>query len=468
MSTSSTSLSTPVTVSGAGFTGVSGFASSLQQVLSRSVAIASLPLDSLQAQLTTLQNQQTAVQGLDAAFTSLQSSIGNIQSTISSGLLDATVADSSIASATVGSGATPGSYSLEVDNLGAASTALSVAGSTAITDPTTQSITSAPSVTLTVGSSSTVITPSGSSLEDLANAINSSAGSEVQATVVNVGSRSSPDYRLSISAVSLGTDAITLTDSNGNNLIANSGTGTPVSYQVDGTPITGNSTTLTLAPGLTVNLLGQSTAGQATTITVADNPSNLASALSSFAQAYNSAVSAVSAQRGQSGGALQGDSTITSLTGVLSQLVTYNSGSPNNSLANFGITVDSTGVLSVDASTFTSAAATNFQGLLTTLGGATTGGFLEAATNLLTSVEDPNTGTIKTEETSLTNEISSQQTQISSEQSTVNQLQSSLTAQIAAADSAIAGLENQVTFVTGLFAQYTGATNTQANGVPTL
>ncbi|HYA18894.1 MAG TPA: flagellar filament capping protein FliD [Bryobacteraceae bacterium] len=468
MSTSSTSLTTPVTVPAAGFTGVSKFASSLQQVLSRAVSIASLPLDSLESGLTTLQNQQTAVQGLDSAFTALQSSISALDSTVSSGLLEASVADGSIASATVASSASPGTYTLEVDNLGSSSTALSIAGSTAVSDPTSQGITSASSVTLTVGNSSTVITPTGTTLEDLANAINSEAGSQVQATIVNVGSSSSPDYRLSLSAVNLGTDAIGLADSNGNNLIQSSTQGQLASYQVDGTTVSSSTRRVTISPGLTVTLLGQSTSGQPTTVTVQDSPEALASAFSSFAQAYNSAVSAVSAQRGQNAGTLQGDSLITSLTGVLSQLVTYNSGSPNDSLANFGITVDSTGVLSVDTATFTSAAAANFEGLLTTLGGATTGGFLEAAANLLSSVEDPTTGSIKTEESSLSNEISTQQTEIANEQNTVNQLQSNLTAQISAADTAIAGLENQVTFVTGLFAQYTGATNTQANGVPTL
>ena len=83
-------------------------------------------------------------------------------------------------------------------------------------------------------------------------------------------------------------------------------------------------------------------------------------------------------------------------------------------------------------------------------------------------MEDVTTGSIKTEEGSLAGSVTSQESQIANEQNTVNQLQSSLTAQISAADSAIANLENQVTFVTGLFAQYTGAINTQTNGVPTL
>jgi hypothetical protein len=50
----------------------------------------------------------------------------------------------------------------------------------------------------------------------------------------------------------------------------------------------------------------------------------------------------------------------------------------------------------------------------------------------------------------------------------VSQLQTNLTAQISAADAAIAALESQVSYVTGLFAQFTGANSTQSNGLTTL
>ena len=92
----------------------------------------------------------------------------------------------------------------------------------------------------------------------------------------------------------------------------------------------------------------------------------------------------------------------------------------------------------------------------------------ETATNLLTGVEDPNTGVIPTEVVQLGNQIISQQNQISDEQARVNTLETNLTAQISQADSTIASLESQVSYVTGLFAQYTGASNTQSNGLATL
>jgi flagellar hook-associated protein 2 len=470
MATSATSLSAVASLTAPPtFSGVSKFATSLQQVLTRAVGIASLPLGLDQAQLTTFNTTQTDVQALDTAFKTLQGSLTSLQSAVTSGLLATSLSDGSTVTATVGTGATAGTYTISVDSLGAFSTALSNAGSTPISDPTSQGISTDTSLTLSVGATATTITPASNSLQDLVSAINSQAGGQVAATLVNVGSSSSPDYRISLQAAKLGTDAIDLTDSSGD-LISTSTPGSLASYQIDGltTPVTSESRTVTLSPGLTVNLIGQSASGASTTITVAHNPTALASTFSSFAGNYNAALDALSQYHGQNGGALEGSSLVQSLTGVLAQIGTYTTGSPSGSLANFGITVDETGLLSVDTSAFTAAANANFSTLLSTLGGTTSGGFLQAATNLLNGAEDPINGAIKIEEGSLTGQITGQQALIANEQSRVNQLQTNLTKQIATADSAIAALEGQVSFVTGLFAQFTGANNTQSNGLSTL
>lgn len=451
------------------FNGVSKFASSLQQVLSRAVGIASLPLDSLEAGLTTLNDKQSAVQGLDAAFLTLQQSVTSLQSALSSSLLNSSLSNAGVVTANVQSGASAGTYTIEVLNLGAYSNALSVAGASPVTDPTASGIGAAGNLTLSVGGANTVITPQSGSLQNLASAINQQAGGAVQASVVNVGSTSSPDYRLSLVSANLGSTAIDLKDSNGADLISSSTLGSQASYKVDGSsPVNSSSRSLTLAPGLTVNLVGQSATGQPTTITVANSPTGLAAAFNSFANSYNAAVDAVSQFHGQNGGVLEGDSLIQTLSNVLSQLGSYNNGSPEGALANFGIAVDQTGHLSVDSAAFTNAANANFPALLSIIGNSSTGGFLPTATNLLSGLEDASSGLIKSEETDLQTQITDQQNKIADEQSRVNDLQTSLTAQISRADVAIASLESQVSYVTGLFAQYTGATNTQSNGLATL
>ena len=457
MSTSTTSAATAAQT----FSGQSQFAASLQQVITRAVGIASLPLDSDQATLTTLNGQQTALQGLDTDFTSLQTSINNIQTALTSSSLTTSVSNGSVVSASLGAGAAAGAYSIVVDDLGAYSTALSNAGSTPVTDPTSQGISSSTTLTLNINGNLTTITPASTSLADHARAINYQAAGQVQATVVNVGSTASPDYRLSLTASQLGPTTIDLTDSTDTSVINESVAGSLATYQVAGQPdvLSSDSRTVTLAPGLAVNLLSQSTSGQATTITVANDPTALSSAFSSFAQTYNQAVTDLAQHHGQSGGALEGDSIVSTLTNVLQQLSNFSNGSPETSLANFGITVNDTGQLSVDGTTFASAADANFSTLVATLGGTSTGGFLQAATNALNSVEDPTQGALKIEENTVTNEITAQNTTITNEQAKITQLQTNITAQMVQADAAISALESQLSYVNGLFFSITGNNN---------
>ncbi len=280
--------------------------------------------------------------------------------------------------ATVQQGALAGTYSIEVESLGSYSTALSSAGASSVADPTKENISADSSFTLQIGSTSTTITPASSTLQSLVQAINSTASDKVQATLVNVGSTGSPDYRLSLRAVNLGADPIDLTDGSGS-LISTSTAGELASYKVAGldSSITSNSRTVTLAPGLSVNLTGKSVAGQATTVSVVNSSNAVASAFSSLAVAYNRAVDTIAQHYGEGAGPLQGDSLLQSLSQVLTQIGAYNNGSPATALANFGITLDQSGHLSVNTTTFNAAASADFSGLLSTLGSTTTTGFLK-------------------------------------------------------------------------------------------
>ena len=462
MSTTSSLLSEATSLTGSqGFNGISKFAGGLQQVLVRAVGIAALPLHSLEAGLTKLNDRQSAIQNLDRVFASLQSAASSLDASLKNNLRTTSISDASVLSATVASTAAAGTFSVEVLNAGAYSTAVSAAGGSPVTDPSATGITASTSLTLTVGSGSPVtITPASASLSDLADAINSSASAGVQATVVNVGSTASPDYRLSLASKSLGADAIQLTGDEGN-LISTSTPGALASYKVNGlaAPVGSTTRTVTLAPGLTVNILGQSPSGVATTITVRNDAAAAASGLSSFARAYNSAVDALAAQHGPSGGVLAGDSLLASLSGVLTRLGTYSNGSSARSLAAFGITVDKTGHLSVDAGALTTAANGNFSGLLTTLGSAATGGFLQLAGNSLTGLEDTTRGAIKLESAHVADQIAARQSRIADELSRLTVLQENLTRRIARADAAIAALETKSSYVNGLFYSITGNNN---------
>lgn len=449
------SIASPVSSSSANtyFTGMSNYSSSLNNEISQEVQIASLPIDLLDNDVTTLTNQSNELQTLQGDFSSVQNAISGLASAAGN-TLAVSVSNSSVATATLGTGATAGSYTLAVSNLGSNSDALSVDpssanGLTTVTDPTSQNISASGTFTLSINGATPGITVSATNLNGLAQAItNADAG--VQATVVNVGSGSAPDYRLSLQSNQLGPVTMQVNDGT-QNLLAPSGTaGVPAQYTINGQPVSNDSDTVTLAPGLTVNLTGTTTTPA--TITVAANASGIGSALQSFVSSYNSAITELGKNMGQSGGALAGQSVVYQLTDALQGLANYNGGSGNiSSMAALGVSFDdTTGQLSFDQSTFNSATSGQTDALAAFLGSATGGGFLETATNILSGIEDPTTGTLTNQITSIQANITSTNAQISEKENAVTLLQTSLTQQMAAADAMLYSMQQQATEIQGI------------------
>jgi flagellar hook-associated protein 2 len=431
------------------FNGTSQYASDLQTTLTRAISIASLPLQQLQNQLTNLNSESSALSSLNSNFGAILSALDSISSGVNTPT--AAVSDGTVLTAQTSDNALPATYTIDVISPGSQSTALSTTGLPAVSDPTSQSITSSTSLTLTVGSSSFTIKPASNTLNALAAAINS-AGAGVSASIINLGNSSAPSYQLSIQNNQLGTASIQLNDGS-TNLLQTLQVGADAQYQVNGqpsTPITSTSSTVTIAPGVTAELLQAGTSQ----ITVGTTSSSVDSGISSFITAYNAGVDAVAANRGQNAGPLAADPIITTLQQSNQSLVEY-TGSGNGavqSLADLGITLDETGHLSFDQSQFDSLLASDPQDVASFLGSTTTGGFLQAAANNLNALEDATTGTFQAEQTSLANQITQTNQQITAEQDHINLVQTSLTAQISAADSTIASLEQQVSEVTALFA----------------
>jgi flagellar hook-associated protein 2 len=450
-------MSTTPTASATYFTGVSTYASDLQQVITRAVSIASMPLTLMQNQLQSLNNQQSALSGLDSTFTALQNAIAGIGNALGPSSYSATSSSSAI-SASVSSAALEGSYSVDVTSLGSYSTSISDPSLPAVADPNSSSISTASSYTLTVNGKTTTITPAGGSLMDLAQAINS-ASAGVQASIVNAGS----SYRLVVRSTNLAGDSIQLNDGS-QDLLDTLTTGAPATYDISGLggatqPIDSSSRTVTLAPGVTINLLQQTAAGQPATVTVSRDTSGAASAISSFVDAYNAAVDALNQQVGQSGGALSGESTISDLRNAMRQITQYSGTSGGVTLlSQMGITMDDTGKLTFDSSQFSSVSASDLDQFL---GSATGGGFLQTATNTMNAVEDPTTGFIPTATNDVNGEITQENDLITQEQQKITDLQNTLTQQMAAADATIASLEQQKDYITNLF---TAMINENTNG----
>ena len=449
------------TSSSAIFTGSSQFSNDFVQVVQRAVQFASLPMQQTQNEVATLQSQSTELSTLGSKFSALQSALSNLNNALGIGSYTASATASATGTqiASVALSGTPGvgTYTLEVDGVGSYATAMSNDG-TSVTDPAKAGISNGTSFKLWVGTVSTTITPASTTLSALADAINrSSAG--VQATVVNVGSTSTPDYRLSLQNGQLAQTTLQLKavdgTSPGVDLLTPQAPGAAATYRVNGkpakdlNPLASSSATITLAPGVSATMLSAGTS----TITVGRSTSAVSSALQSLATAYNAARNEIANNRGQSKGPLAGQSILSSLSQVLSQIANYSTGTDGiSSLTALGLSFDSNFNLSFDGSQFASATTGQISQLSDFLGSTKTGGFLKAANDALQSITDSDDGVIQSAQTSVQHQITRDNQSIADQQQRITDLQNNLNRQMAAADAAISALEQQYSYLHDMFA----------------
>jgi flagellar hook-associated protein 2 len=224
--------------------------------------------------------------------------------------------------------------------------------------------------------------------------------------------------------------------------------------------VTSNTRSVEIAAGTTLTLTG---AGS-TDVTVTRSISTLNTALSGFADAYNAAVAELGKQRGQAAGPLQGESIVNSLSQALASITTYSSSAGDVGLTDLGLTLNLNGTVTYSPLTLMSTDLSNSNGVTAFLGSTTGGGFLKAANDALTSIEDPATGLLKTTEADVQSQITSLGTTISDKQTQVDQLQTQLTNQMATADAMIASMEQQYSYLNSMFAAQQTADQMYANG----
>jgi flagellar hook-associated protein 2 len=430
------------------FVGGSSFAFDFQQVIDRAVAIAALPLTQLRAQRSALTTQSTALETIGTGFADLQSAINAVNSAATSESHFATVGDETIARVSLSGSVLAADYSLEVTDLGARTLTLGLDGLPTVTDPFTESISASAAFTLTVDTVDYAVTPASGSLFDLASAINAS-GAGVQATVVNIGGSAGADYRLSIQSEKYAAVTIQLNDGS-QDLLDTLATGSAVVYNVNGVPVGGisaDSRSVTLSPGVTVDLLKTGT----TSISVSKTSSSVADALDGFVTAFNANLNALDLHRGTSGGVLSGQVILSTLARSMSQIVGHTAGSGNiRSLADLGLRLDDQGRLSLDR---TALAAKPVDDVLAFLGNATSG-FLKAAGDGMNLIQDSNDGLLALEQASFARQLQRQNLLIASNEDRIETMRQNLTARMAAADSVIAVLEQQAAGIQTLFESF--------------
>jgi len=427
----------------------------------------------LNSQSAALDSQVSAFGTFTSALDTLQGTLAALENPTQLGGYDATVADTSIASATASSGAVAAQYSLAVQNLATATQLTSAPVASSATPIGTGDL------TINVGTSSATINidSTDNTLAGIASAINAAPNNPgVSATIITAADGA----RLVLTGTTTGAaNAITVTQSGGNGGLsalvydpANSITNLTQTKQAQDAKFTINGFAATSASnvvsgaitGVSIDLqkpsptttVGTTTTSTPTTITIVPNTTAAQTSITSFVTALNGVLSSIQTLGGydsatQTAGPLQGNATLQSFQNQLENILDTVTSSTSGvaSLADLGVTTDpNSGSLNSSTATLASALNANLAAVGQLLGG--TNGIATQIDNLVTQYTQAG-GLLSTInqglQTGLTN-VATQQTALNAELATYS---ATLTTQYNAMDAAVAALKETQTYLNAEF-----------------
>jgi flagellar hook-associated protein 2 len=449
-STASTSSSSspfaPVTLNG-----VSEYSSDLQSVLTRAVAIATIPITNLQNQDSTVLSQESALGQLQSTVEGLATSLTSLGTVASAQALSAASSDSSVVSATDANATSPATYTIN-----SVTTVASAAGENSLVgyaNSTTTPVSSTGNMELVVGSQDyqIALTSATNNLTGLASQINSlNAG--VTASVLTTATN---DY-LSVSANSTGATTLQIVDNpsstsnpTGTNTqwMTAANQGTDADFYLNNIEVKQPSNTVNdVIPGMSFTVEAQSTTP--VTLSLASDPTQLTNALQAVVTNYNSLRTALNGQEGPAAGVLSGDTSVTQLEAAMDQFAGYtNSSGTIQSLSDLGITFASNGQATLDPTVVSGFSDAQLTAAFNFIGSAASG--FVGATQTFGQFGDPVSGLLTVEASGLANTDVDLQSQISTLTSQMTVMQTNLASQLSTADALIADLQSQQTELSG-------------------
>jgi flagellar hook-associated protein 2 len=430
------------------FTGVSKYSSDMQSILTRTQQIAQVPVTALENDQTTLKSEVTALTSLQSAVGSLATAISALGTVASSGALTASSGNTDVVSAAVsGSGATAGTYTIgNITSLASVSTATA---SDAVADPAATSVapTDTNTLYLTVGGTQTSIelTSSTNNLNGLRDAINN-ADAGVTASILTTSAGS----YLTLNATVAGATAITLNsaaDGSGTDMVSMDHTGSLAEFEVNGKAATSTSNQVTgVIPGVTLTLNATTATDETATITVSGSATTVTTALQNIAAAYNSLADKISTLTAQGSGALTGNQVVRSVQSLMRQFAFYQGTGSVNSLMDLGVSIDKSGVMTVDTTVMSAMTSGQLSSALTFIGDGDTG--ISSLSDSLSAYSDTSSGVI---EQSITQDEASEQRlqdQIDAMNVRIQVAQKTWVAKLQAADALLAQLTSQQSILT--------------------
>lgn len=448
------------------FSGMSKYGQDFQSIVNRTVAIASLPVQALENDRKTVLEEKTA-------FSNLRNSVGGFAASmealgkLSAGGAISVSSSSSAVTATLGAGASTGTYQIsDITSLAVPAVATSIAG-WATANATNVSTDPDHKVELLIDgvSQEITLTAATDNLNGLRDAINALGGG-TSASVIDTGAEAAGGLRyfLVLAAHQAGQQTLEFRTKSGDIASATmemTNLGSSASFKVNGRLVTSNDNSVSgVIPGVDLRL--NSTSGQMINISLSSNSSPVVGALNSFVSAYNSLAANLDSHVGGSGGALSGNSIISDIYSRLREATGLQAPGNIKSLAQIGITLDVRGVMSFDSNAVSTAGESRLKDILTYLGSSTTG--LSALTKRFTEISDPISGAIRQSLTSLDQTDARLTLQIDTMSERITDMQITLMAKLQAADGLLARLEGQQSMLLATIGSLNMVTNGKSEG----
>lgn len=431
--------------------------------------------DLLQNQKVVLQAQQGVYATLVGALATLKSDAGSLSLSTDFNQQSAASSDAAILTASADSTAQLGSSTIRVDTLAKAQSLRS----TSFTDST--AIIGTGTLTIAVGTTNTsvVIDSTNNTLAGLKTAINNS-GAAVTASIVNVGTSGSPDYRIIVQSKNTGTaNAVTVSGTliGGTDPFAGGGqvvqAAADALFSVNGLTVTRSSNTISdVLPGVTFILRREGnhdgvvdSTDASADVTVSVDSTSIKSAIKQFVDSYNAVNKIVNAQFAlnpdtKRQGVLAGDA---ALRGVASRLRAELSapggiGAGIQYLSDIGITFQKDGSLVLDDGKLTNVLESDAQGV-SRLFTAVQNGIGKRIPDTVDSFISTIGGSLTTRQQGIQNNIDRIDQKIASEEARISTLQDRLTQQFSSLEQLVSQLKSQGDFLT----QQLSALSTQIN-----
>lgn len=427
------------------------------------IGVSRQPISRLQSRAASAKAAVTDLSNIGGLLSKLKTAASALDSSEKVGSFKAETSNEKALGITANGNAQPGSYEIEVVQLASAerrysagfssnNTALGMAGTLTLQIGTGDTV-SPDSPILVGGDTATLDIQASDTLDSIIQKINDS-GMRLKASSFFDGTQ----YRLQIRGLDTGGDNAMVVGQSGLDLgledeanIVSRAQNAKIT--VDGFEVQSKTNTVSQAiPGITLNLKQET--DEAFTISVADDTDALGKKVKDFVDAYNAVVNQVHTTAGfgktkASNPLLAGDSALRGITNRLNTQLSRSFGSGAfNTMASIGIQLNNDGTLKLDQTKLTNAISKDSAAVSTVLSGGTgTDGMMDMMRDLVSNLTAPNSGTLDVRKEGLDAQARRYTDQIDREEKRLETLESRLRKTFSDMDATVAGYNAQLNYL---------------------